>query len=165
MPALALAFCCLSRRPPNFLGLRRSAQITSAGGDLLELKRGRARWLKRIPLGGQYHDLPRAESVRTFFGQMLTKCVWKLTTIPRLPEPDRLHHLPCWNTPWVLQTSGTSASPLLAPPGTSVGGPGTPQGLWSRCEPRGPPNHPVHTTGGLWDQFWRPSNTTPSPPP
>jgi hypothetical protein len=36
-------------------------------------------------------------------------------------------HFPCWNTPWVLRTSDRSASPVLAPPGTSVGGPSTPQ--------------------------------------
>jgi hypothetical protein len=33
-------------------------------GDLLELERGGVRWLKRIPYGGQYHDLPDTGSAR-----------------------------------------------------------------------------------------------------
>ena len=37
--------------PPNFLGLRRSAKITSAGGDLLELKRGGLGGLNASPWG------------------------------------------------------------------------------------------------------------------
>ena len=63
----------------------------------------------------------------------------------------------------MLRTPRRSASPLLAPPGTSVDGPSRPQELRSRCGPRGPPNHPAHTPGGLWDHFWRPSNTNPPP--